>query len=1246
MMSISVRMMIKRWLTRSFLLSLSKKKIVIFLTLLLCLSCSEIPEQDKYGADSSPYKILKSHKPELVVKLLHGSPIITMTVSGNGKFLATSSWDNTIRLWDIKNGRQIRKFSNQGQNEGISTLALALSHDGKTLFSGGSDHVIYQWSTVTGKIETEYLGHSDIIKSITLSPDEKKIISGGFDKSIKVWPVKHDVKHSTQNKILQRTSGIIKKIQFTPDGQSIIVISKNKAMLIGLDAHDVSKIFPEHPAGISASAISRDGKYLLTGDMDNNIWLSHIKTQKIIHKFTGHSDNITALDFSPDARQFVSSSKDHSIRIWDLNTNKIIQSAQFNQKDRIETILYIDNNTVLFNKSEALSIYKIDLNQEEKRFANKSKWVSSLAMSDSGRYLITGSWDHSAYLWDLQSGMMIHHLKGHKDEVRSVAFSPNNTMAATAARDGVTIVWNVRTGSILRTIKRSEKGVKTIAFSPDNKQLILGDDDGVLWMFSLSGDSPSDSELWHRKFSNRIEAVAYTPGAQSFISANGSDLSLRETHNGELIHRFQGHVKEIYAIAVSPDGQLVSSAGNRGEDILIHNLKTNKHVLSLNNTLGVIYSLEFSPDGQTLAVAGINNNIQLWDLKSKKILKTFSSQTKIIIDLVFSNDGHYLFSSGSDQKTQIWDVGSGRNLMSLIGFNDSSWAVFDQKGRYDASNGGDISGLHWVIGRETIKLSQLKQRYYEPSLLAKVVDNNSEPIKNVDSFNAPRLYPKVITSWSGEKNKIINIQLTDQGGGIGRVVILVNNKEVSSDARAFAQSSSDHSMTIKYDLYEHPFLIPGEENTVEVFAYNDENYLSSRGVGVIFTPDKIDQDMTPTLWAVVAGISDYQGTRIDLRYAAKDAVDFNKALTLGAKKLFGAERVNIKLLTTTTADGSIQPTKEAFVQAFEQLKEAKPWDILVIYLAGHGLSIKDDYYYLTAEAGSVDLTDPEIVKHLMISGNELTHWLKSTPIQKQVMLLDTCAAGSLANSFSETREISSGQIRAIEQMKDRTGLHVLMGSAANSVSYEASQFEQGLMTYALLQGIKGAALKKEIEIDVSELIHYAADTVPELAMEIGGIQRPRIASPGFSESFTIGLIERQDRASVPLSIKKSILLKPAFMNKETLVDDLNLSEYLRAYFREQNYYKQKQSNTLNQNITYMDVDVFPEAITARGIYQYTDTSLQVQLSLGRNRKKINNKKIIVNLSGGRDISPEVLAEKIGSEIYRQINLKRGNLSTL
>ena len=138
---------------------------------------------------------------------------------------------------------------------------------------------------------------------------------------------------------------------------------------------------------------------------------------------------------------------------------------------------------------------------------------------------------------------------------------------------------------------------------------------------------------------------------------------------------------------------------------------------------------------------------------------------------------------------------------------------------------------------------------------------------------------------------------------------------------------------------------------------------------------------------------------------------------LGAKRLFCdksqpdcLDKVQITTLSTSGKEGTIQPTKENFKKAFEDIaKKAKPEDIIVIYLAGHGVSFgtgTDTYFYLTKEARSGSKEDlAKTFQTVAISSTELTEWLttaewtkgeKGIKALKQVLILDTCAAGEAA----------------------------------------------------------------------------------------------------------------------------------------------------------------------------------------------------------------------------------------------------------
>src|SRR5205807_9224408 len=94
----------------------------------------------------------------------------------------------------------------------------------------------------------------------------------------------------------------------------------------------------------------------------------------------------------------------------------------------------------------------------------------------------------------------------------------------------------------------------------------------------------------------------------------------------------------------------------------------------------------------------------------------------------------------------------------------------------------------------------------------------------------------------------------------------------------------------------------------------------------------------PRAWAVVVGVSRYHGGALDLRFAAKDAEDFARGLRVAAGRLFGKDQVRLHLLTTAQAGAGRQPTRANLTRAFQAARASRPGDVLVVYLAGHGVN--------------------------------------------------------------------------------------------------------------------------------------------------------------------------------------------------------------------------------------------------------------------------------------------------------------------
>ena len=672
-----------------------------------------------------------------------------------------------------------------------------------------------------------------------------------------------------------------------------------------------------------------------------------------------------------------------------------------------------------------------------------------------------------------------------------------------------------------------------------------------------------------------------------------------------------GHSEAVKSAVFSPDGRHVLTAGG-DYTVRLWETETGQEVRRFDGHSGAVYSAVFSRDGKQVLTASDDKTARLWETATGQEVRRYEGHSRTVRSAVFSPDGRYVLTACLDSTARLWDASTGAYLCSLVSFRDGNWAVVDAENRFDASNAGDVQGLHWVVGMETISLEQLKDRYYDPGLLAKYLGHSKEPLRSVKAFTDVALFPSVDVQPPTPEDAKVRIALTNRGGGIGKVVVLVNGKEVAADARGGQVDPKAAKAELVLDLAGDPRVLPGAENTIEVLAYNAEGYLRSRGGKVRFRAPGSAATDPPALWAIVCGISDYRGDAIDLRYAARDAEAFADALGLAARSFLGKERVHLALLSTSGREGTRMPTRENVTAAFEAARVAKPQDILVIYLSGHGVNGSGDdgdFHYLLSTAAKADLADPEVRKHDLLSSAELFALIQKIPaVNRQVLILDTCASGRLVEQLTESRSVSGNQVRAMERLKDRTGLFVLAGCAADKVSYEAGRFGQGLLTYAVLLGMKGGALRDDEYVDVSKLFDFAADQVPALAKDIGGVQRPIIAMPKGGASFDIGKLDGAGRGAIHLEEAKPVFVRSSFQESRKHRDMLGLELAVDAALRDLS------AKGGRAAVVFVDGRGMPQAYEVTGGYRVEGDTVKVEVVVWRGEEAVAR----FELSGPKD----------------------------
>lgn len=1218
-----------------------------------------------------------SPTPVLTVRTRPSHRISSVVWSEDDSIIAAGTEDGNIDIWHGATGRELRTL--RGHTDSITSLAFT---GPTTLASGARDGTVRWWNILTGELlHTFPIGLADTMGGVSLTwiPTSGLLLCAGYDGTLRWLDLGARTRLHTERVLWDqhgKTLLLFEQVAVSPDG-SLVIRPYDRDSVAVFDL-PTRRLLYEFTSGDTPGAISfaRDGSHFAVGGATSRQTVIlgggkaarnrqyGSKTYAVDVRLTkegtpaeshvGHLGNVVALRFSPDGGSLATGSMDGTASIWRKGGGNERLKLETGS-DAVRAVSYDQNGSLLATGESngqfdgRISVWNTASGKREQTFERHIGDVHPVRFSPDGTLLAAAGEDGILRLWRLNLRTPPTLIKGHTGRIFSLAFSPDGQYIATASWDGTSRLWRTATGEFVRMFDNRENVmVWSVAFNPDGLTLATGCNDGSVRAWEItSGRLVFTTEENPSVHHGPVLGMAYEPGGKLLATGAWDGRIVQWTTTGRA-RKVITHDAAVFSLAFNRDGTTLAS-GDLEQNICLWDpaTKARRHLLQGHFKPGHVEkgaSVQFTPDGKVIASGGTDGTLRLWDTASGRQLALIQGHAGPIASVAFDPNGTVLAAGSNDASASLWDIRdhtSPQRICNLYSFPDDTWAVVDSRGRFDAANGGDIPWLHWVIGLETVALSQLKERYFEPNLLPKLMGSDSEPLRDVPSLTSVELHPEVEMLKLDATKKKASIRLTNRGGGIGRVVVSINGKEVEADARGPKFDPNGSVQDLLIDVTKHAFLKPGD-NDCEVRAYNAAGYLVGRQLRWVCQGPRKPAE-APRLWAIIVGVSDYQGDTLDLRFAAKDAADVAGALRIGAAQLFGADRVHLTLLVAPhspaknegdqaeatqgqPAADQLWPTRQNLMRAFEEAKAAKSTDILVVYMAGHGVNYGDqegDYYYLTADARTGNLDDPAVRRQTAVSSRELTEWIRMVPALKQAVILDTCAAGRFVEKLSDSRTISASQARALERLKDRTGTYILAGSTADAVSYESSRYGQGLLTYSVLFGMRGAALREEKFVDVARLFEHAADYVPQLAAGLGGIQRPLIASPTGGSSFDIGLLDQVDRQRIPLALTRPLVLPVNLVDEAAWTDTLDLARAVNATLREY-------SAGPNASIMFIDAREHPDAYQLVGRYTVEEDQVTMAVKLFLRKEMVNSFEQSGQSSGVDALASEITTRMIGA----------------
>lgn len=965
----------------------------------------------------------------------HSAQVTDLAFTPDGEDIVSASNDKTIRIWDWQSGvtlRTIRGYLGNGSDGKI--FAVAVSPDGKTIAAGGyfgaslgdkppyGDIRLFEFAT--GKMKAVLRAADYATYDLAFSPDGKTLAAGGADGVVYLWkPDDKSASGWTLDKKLDADSWHIDKLAFAAAGTRLAATTTDN----GIRLWDVAK-----------------GEEIVLPDEAEAL----------------RDISVMALAVSQDGSLFATGSKDGMVQLW--------RAA---------------------DGTQARAMPKQDFLIGSLTFTKGSRLVASCGYRCADK--------HRSVVWNTDIGEKALDYTGHDGTVYASAANADGSLVATAGGTRNAIqVWDPATGERKALLQGVGEPVTAVGIDAAN--------DVIAW----GNANPCPERVACPEQQGALDKTLALPTTERFFE----DPQL-QTESGS------------FDRAALADGQWSLRAAPGGKDALenavLEIANGGKMVRGIENdaTNGFVHSAYTLIDkGLGLITGGNEGTLIEYRTATAKVSGEFTGHTGEINAMVASEKAGLLVTGSADQTLRLWNLQTHELIVSMF-FAGSQWIVWMPQGYYYSSDEGDkLIGWQVNQGRDHegrfIRAGQLKKYLWSPEMVRRaiILRSGKQAVKEmrpgVDNELQKLLQrkpPEFAIRVADDKSKVrdgyVAVEISgakEAGTDVAGFSILSNSRNVGD---VTARSVDGNSTIVE---------IPVEngENTIRITGTNEFGYLTERSVTALARKTE-KAEAKGKLYVAVIGVDKYpfltdacSGRTCDLRYPVDDATEFLKVISQKSAPLFSSMEtlvlVNREALdespdkaeqtyAVASADTVMEPDSDTIDdQLADFLDRPGEHDTTIIFVAGHGINIDEDYYFIPTDGRK---QDAERWKR-----SSLVDW---SDIQKSVerakgmrfMLLDTCHA---ANAFNPRLEKDAQDARIV----------VFSATAANNTAAELPELGHGVFTYSILEGLRGKAGTSDGGVTLFGLADYISREVVRLTSSkqkpfyyVGGVENIVLAEP-------------------------------------------------------------------------------------------------------------------------------------------------------
>lgn len=949
----------------------------------LALTVAVLPARAQQAADAPPpshHLFLNSGG--------HRALVNDMAFSPDGELLVSASDDKTIRVWDWRAGVTLRILRHQigDGNEG-KVFAVAVSPDGGTVAAGGYFGPgigetppygdIRLFDIKTGRITAVLKGLEQAVLDIAFSPDGNFLAAGGDDGVVHVW--RREEAGWTLHGEIDADSVRIRRLAFAQGGARLAVATADNGLRLYDMATGGEIAMPE------ADALRDSG--------------------------------FTALAVSPDGDSFATGNDEGQIHLWRARDGALAATLPA-RANRIGALTFTGDGARL----AASCGYRCD--------GDYGIAVFKLAEPAAPPVLYPG----------------------HDNTVFAVAAAPEGLMASAGGERHEIHLWNPETGEAKRAMRGAGAPVTAVGVAADGGVVAWGTQNpcpGADACPDLMGGL--EREFLLPTPDRGFETPApYGDSGATFERAviEAGEWALAFAEGGE--HRLPNAVLEIL----------------RGGTV-VHRIEND----ATNGYLHGAYTL--LSDGRTLVTGGSDGTLIAYDRESGRFAGEFTGgHSGAVTAMAEGRAARLLVTGGADQTVRLWNLDT-KGLVASLFASDGEWIMWTPQGYfYSSPNGDSLVGWHVNQGQDRearyIWARQIRQHLNSPEIVRRAILTGdpagaAKELRGTDSQldqllqrKPPEFEARVIETDPPAAEGYVSVEIIgadEAGADVATFSVLANERRVEEFT---PRAAGDGRVVIEVPVAEG-------ENEILISGVNEYGYVTERGVRALAKKTAAEKPKGK-LYVVAVGVNAYPhlpadcgGRACDLNFPVADASEFMRAVAERSAPLYaGMEAlllVNRDALEEDDARAGdimrivgderiIEPEARSIRdEIVDFLDLPGPDDTAIIFIAGHGINVDEDYYVLPTDARKQD--GDRWRRSSLVAWADIHEAIERAK-GRRIMLLDTCHA---AGAFNAKLEKEAADARIV----------VLAATAANNTAAELADLGHGAFTWSVLEGIRGAA---------------------------------------------------------------------------------------------------------------------------------------------------------------------------------------------